>query len=401
MIQKVDESITAPAGFFADGLHTSVKRRRKDLGVIFCEHPAAAAAVYTTNAVQAAPLFVTKEAIQTNGTLQAFIVNSGNANACTGEQGQRDAYTMQAAAAEKLGLSVEDVGVASTGVIGETMPMDKILPGIELLNPERSTEKAHAFNEAILTTDKIQKHTCYEAVIDGAVVKLAGVAKGSGMIKPNMATMLAFLTTDAVIDEAALHDALKEVTDQTYNRITVDGDTSTNDMVAVMASGAAHNNKLTPNHPEWSVFTGMLKAVSEDLSKRIAQDGEGATKLIEVQVEGAQDDEEAGKAAKAVVGSDLVKTMAYGNDANWGRVICALGYSGAALTVESVDISIGSINVLKQGQPQPFSEEEATTYLKNETVVIHVHLHQGPGSGKAWGCDLTYDYVRINAGYRT
>lgn len=401
-IVKVDEgTINTPLGFSAAGLHTKVKRKRNDLGLIYCDVPAAAAAVYTLNQIIAAPLKVTKESLDQEGKLQAVIVNSGNANACTGNQGLFDAHSMKNAVASLLSIKNHYVAVASTGVIGEKMPMEKIIPGIELLVPQKNKQSANDFNEAILTTDTCMKTTCYETVIDGVKITMAGAAKGSGMIAPNMATMLGFITTDANIPYHHLQAALGEVTNKTFNRITVDGDTSTNDMVVAMASGLAENTALTPDHDEWDHFVDLLEKVCEDLAIMIARDGEGATKLIEVNVNGAISDEEAGMVAKTVVGSDLVKTMVYGADPNWGRVMMAIGKSGMTLNPEKIDIAIGPYSLLEKSQPVNYIEEILSDYLKNETVVININLNIGSGYGKAWGCDLTYDYVRINASYRT
>lgn len=401
-ITQVGEgSIVTPAGFQAAGMHTGVKRKRNDLGMIYCEKPASAAAVYTLNVIQAAPLKVTKESIAKAGKIQALVVNSGNANACTGRQGMQDAYKMRTVTAEKYQLPEHYVAVASTGIIGLDMPMDKIVPGIQHLQPEAAAPSVNAFNESILTTDVFRKSVCYQAEIDGKSVTMAGSAKGSGMIEPNMGTMLTFLTTDAVIEPAMLDLALKEVTEQTFNCITVDGDTSTNDMALVMASEMAGNDTLTPAHEDWDVFIALLKQTCADLAKKIARDGEGATKLIEVEVHGAADDEQARKAAKSIVGSSLVKTAVYGGDANWGRIIAAVGYSGAIVNPEKIDTFLGTIQLLKDSQPVAFSEQEASAYLEKDTVKITVDLHIGTGTGMAWGCDLTYDYVRINASYRS
>jgi glutamate N-acetyltransferase / amino-acid N-acetyltransferase len=401
-IVKIEKgSIVTPKGFLAAGLHSGVKKQRNDLGAILCDVPASVASVYTLNKMQAAPLKVTKESIAKENKIQAIVVNSGNANACTGKQGLEDAYAMRKAAAEKFNISEHYAAVASTGVIGVQMPMDKVLSGIAKLAPEQTDESAKQFNEAIITTDLVTKSTCYQAQINGRTVTMAGSAKGSGMIKPNMATMLGFITTDAAVESGMLQLALKEVTDQTFNRITVDGDTSTNDMVTVMASGKAQNELLNPNHPEWQVFVQLLRQTSEDLAKMIARDGEGATKLIEVEVKGALNNEDAGKIAKAVVGSPLVKTAVYGTDANWGRIIAAVGYSEAVIDPESIHMFVGPIQMLKDSQPLPFSEEEATAYLENNEVKFTIDLQIGDGYGKAWGCDLTYDYVRINASYRS
>ncbi len=399
-IKKILEGgITSPKGFLAGGTHAGLRYAKKDVGMIVSEVPAACAAVYTQSLFQAAPLTVTKESVSAEQKIQAVIVNSACANACTGEQGLKDAYEMRMKTAEKLSIDEHLVAVASTGVIGELLPMDKIRLGIAALEPSESG--AEDFQTAILTTDIVMKKACYETTVDGKKITIGGASKGSGMIHPNMATMLGFVTTDANIHSNLLQEALKSITNQTFNQITVDGDTSTNDMVLVMANGLAGNVPLTPDHPEWGNFYEALKRTCEDLAKEIARDGEGATKLIEVQVKGASSKEEANIIAKQIVGSNLVKTAVYGNDANWGRIIGAIGYSGVEVDVSNVDVSIGAIHMLIGSQPKTFSEEEATAYLKQDEVVIYVDLHQGDGVGTAWGCDLTYDYVKINASYRT
>jgi len=363
--------------------------------------PASVAGVFTTNAVQAAPLKVTKEVVYNSQKMQAIIVNSGNANACTGKQGVADAYEMQALAATKLGIEPYLVGVASTGVIGEIMNMEPVVKGVEMLNPNNDLESGMNFAQAILTTDTVMKNTTYATVIDGKEVLVSGTAKGSGMIEPNMATMLGFITTDANIESDELQKALSEITNLTFNAITVDGDTSTNDTVVVLANGLAGNESLTPAHPEWNNFYTALRLVAEDLAKAIARDGEGATKLIEVEVDGAISDEEARKIAKTVVGSPLVKTAVFGCDANWGRIIAAVGYSGATVDPEKITIKIGGATMVEKGEPIKFSEEELIEILKQSDVKIYVSLEVGEGHGYAWGCDLTYDYVQINASYRS
>ncbi|RIX47324.1 bifunctional ornithine acetyltransferase/N-acetylglutamate synthase [Paenibacillus nanensis] len=399
-----DGSITSPQGFRAGGLHCGLKKTtRHDLGAIVCEVPAAAAGVYTTNVFQAAPIKVTKESIGAGGLLRAVLVNSGNANACTGEQGEADAYEMRARFAEAIGVTAEQVAVASTGVIGENLKMDKVRSGIDSLPAQLtgSIEGADGFSQAILTTDLVQKTICVELEIDGKKVTVAGAAKGSGMIHPNMATMLGFVTTDAKIGSEALHTLLRQATDLTFNMITVDGDTSTNDMLVAMASGLAGNDELTPHHKGWDAFAAALRYVCEVLAKAIARDGEGATKLVEVQVRGAVSDEAAAAIAKTVIGSSLVKSAVFGADANWGRIIAAVGRAGQPVNPATVDIRIGDIVTLEQSRPVAFDEELALEYLKGDTVVIGVDLHMGEGAATAWGCDLTYDYVRINAAYRT
>lgn len=402
LISKIEDgTITTPAGFQAMGIHTGVKKRRRDLGMIYCESPANAAAVYTTNIIQAAPIQVTKESLAQEGRLQAIVVNSGNANACTGDQGEADAFEMRRLTAQKFKIEEHLVAVASTGVIGEYLPMEKIRAGIEEILPERSMEGAKNFNEAILTTDTDSKSTCYQATIKGKKVTMAGSAKGSGMIAPNMATMLSFITTDLVISSENLKKALRQVTDQTFNCITVDGDTSTNDTVILLASGKAEHEPLTETDQDWSVFLELLRKTCEDLAKMIAKDGEGATKLIEVVVNGAKTDREALQVAKSVVGSSLVKTAVYGEDPNWGRIICAVGYSEATIDPNTIDLTIGSTQILKNSLPVSFVEEEVQQHLAKDEIKMIIDLHVGEGSGKAWGCDLTYDYIQINASYRT
>ncbi|MBE1555376.1 bifunctional glutamate N-acetyltransferase/amino-acid acetyltransferase ArgJ [Sporosarcina limicola] len=394
-------NIVSPLGFKAAGIHCGIKYKKHDLALLVSEVPASVAGVFTTNAVQAAPLLVTKEAVKKMGKMQAIIINSGNANACTGKQGMVDARLMQVETAEKLGISPNLVGVASTGVIGELMRMEPIVKGIHKLEPNSQLEGSIHFSQAILTTDTITKNTAYCALIDGKEIIIAGTAKGSGMINPNMATMLGFITTDANVESVHLQAALKSVTNLTFNAITVDGDTSTNDMVLLLANGMAGNVTLTPAHPDWEVFVQALHAVSQDLAKMIAKDGEGATKLIEAEVKGAVSDEEARKIAKTVVGSPLVKTAVFGCDANWGRIIAAVGYSGATVDPDAISIQIGKITVVEKGEPIEYSEEKLISYLKQPEVKIVVQLSQGSGQGKAWGCDLTYDYVQINATYRS
>lgn len=397
-------SITTPKGFKAGGLHCGLKKTtRNDLAAIVCEVPATAAAVYTTNIFQAAPLKVTRESLG-NGTLQAIVVNSGNANACTGEQGEIDAYAMRTATARALGVKEQDVAVASTGVIGELLKMDKVLGGIAEL-PERMNtgpSGAEEFSQAILTTDLVKKECCVTVQVGGVTVTVAGAAKGSGMIHPNMATMLGFMTTDAAIDGEDLLSLLREATNVTFNMITVDGDTSTNDMLVTLASGLAGNEKLNRQHSDWEAFAAAFTHVCQSLAKAIARDGEGATKLIEVQIGGAVHDEAAAAIAKTVVGSSLVKSAIFGADANWGRIIAAVGRAGVPVSPDNVNIWLGEIEVLRNSRPVPFDEEQALHYLqKTDTVTITVALSDGEGKATAWGCDLTYDYVRINAAYRT
>ncbi len=395
-----DESITLPKGYSAGGLHCGVKRKKLDLGYIISEIPATVAGVYTTNIFQAAPLLVTQESIAKENKIQAILVNSGNANACTGEQGLKDAFEMQKDFADELGIKEHLVAVTSTGVIGDLLPMDKIKTGIKhILQLEHKDEMK--FMKAILTTDTCVKHLGVQMKIDGKTVSIGGTSKGSGMIHPNMATMLGFVTTDANIAHDDLLAALRDVTNHTFNMITVDGDTSTNDMVLVMANGLAENNQLTKDHPDWEVFKQGLQIVCESLAKKIARDGEGATKLVEVQVNSAYSQAAARAVGKSIISSNLVKTAIYGTDPNWGRIVTAIGYSGVPVEPNAIKVLIGPYTVFENGLPSPFVEEEVKGYLELESVKLIVELNQGDYSATAWGCDLTYDYVKINASYRT
>ncbi|MDF2925441.1 MAG: argJ [Paenibacillaceae bacterium] len=394
--------ITTPQGFEAAGLHCGLKKTdRNDLGAIVCRVPAAAAGVYTTNQFQAAPLQVTRESIGSDGRLQVMLVNSGNANACTGKQGEADAYEMRALAAQAFGVAESDVGVTSTGVIGEPLPMEKVRKGVAGLPQTLKADSSEAFCQAIMTTDLVQKLICVKVQVGGQTVHIAGAAKGSGMIHPNMATMLGFITTDGQISSGELAKLLSGVTDTTFNMITVDGDTSTNDMVVAMASGLAGGGELNDSHPDYESFAAGFRYVGEYLAKAIAKDGEGATKLIEVNVAGAESTEAARAIAKTVIGSSLVKSACFGADANWGRIIAAVGRAGFPVNTETVDIRLGDIVTLEQSRPVRFDEGKALEYLRGDLVQIFVHLHMADATATAWGCDLTYDYVRINAAYRT
>lgn len=395
-------SVTSPKGFTASGVHCGLRRsKRQDIGAIWCEIPANAAAVYTTNVFRAAPLDVTKESVAVERKLQAVVVNSANANACTGERGMDDAKAMRDSMASELNIAPHLVGVASTGVIGVNLPMEKVHAGIRKLTKQLSKAGGADFGQAILTTDLVQKEIAVTLQIDGQPVCIAGAAKGSGMIQPNMATMLGFITTDAAISQDALQHALSGATDVSFNMITVDGDTSTNDMVVAMASGLANNAELHPDHPEWESFVSAFQFVTEYLAKAIARDGEGATKLLEVTVEGAESDGAAQRIVKTVIGSSLVKTAIFGADANWGRIIAAVGRSGETINPATVDIYLGDIAMMEQSTPIAFSEDDAALYLKEDQINIRIGLHIGEGQATGWGCDLSYEYVRINAAYRT
>lgn len=394
--------IVSPKGFQACGIHAGLKRKRKDLALLVCERPASTAAVYTTNHFQAAPIQVTKASLaESNGYIRAVLINSGNANACTGEQGLTDAYTMRDVTATQLRVKPEEVAVASTGVIGQPLPMPPLVNGIGHLQPTDAWEGGQSFAEAILTTDTGTKQTSVQYEEGEVTVTIAGVAKGSGMIHPNMATMLGFVTTDAVISPELLQQTLKKSVDASFNNITVDGDSSTNDMVLVMASGALEMEEIKGGTSAHEAFQQALTEVCLDLAKAIAKDGEGATKLIEVNVSGATSDQEARTIAKQIVGSSLVKTAVYGQDANWGRMIAAIGAVPFPVNVGAIDLHIGSQLVLQNSTPVWFDETYATEEMSRDVVTITVDLNDGEGSGQAYGCDLTYDYVKINASYRT
>ena len=371
----------------------------RDLGLLYSEVPCEAAAVFTRNAVKGAPLGVTRDAVQ-GGGVRAVVVNSGNANAATGERGLGDAYAMQDLTAEALGVSAREVAVASTGVIGVHLPMNKIALGIEAASGALDAEGT-GFAEAILTTDTRKKEAAVEVEVGGRTVTVGGTAKGSGMIHPNMGTMLAFLTTDAAVEKHCLHEALGWATERTFNRVTVDGDTSPSDMALLLANGAAGNEPLTSASPDYPAFAAAVEGVARDLAREIARDGEGATRLVEVVVEGAKDEGSAAALAKSVVGSNLVKAAVFGEDANWGRVLTAMGYSGVAFDPAGLDLWFGAVRVFAGGEPAEHEEAEANAALSGERVRITARLGRGEASATAWGCDLSYEYVRINGSYRT
>lgn len=394
----IDGTIASPLGFSADGLHAGFKKKKLDFGWIVSEVPASVAGVYTTNKVIAAPLLVTKASIQKSQKLQAIVVNSGVANSCTGQQGLDAAYEMQRLTAQKLKIEPDLVGLASTGVIGEQLPMDALKNGLSQI---LVSGKAEDFAEAILTTDTCTKTCVVTEEFGSDLVTMAGVAKGSGMIHPNMATMLAFITCDANISSATLQAALSQHVETTFNQITVDGDTSTNDMVLVMANGCRQNEEILPDTEEFEKFSKMLRYLMADLAKKIAKDGEGATKLIEVNVRHAKDEQSGRMIAKSVVGSSLVKTAIFGQDPNWGRILAAIGYAGADVSVDDIDIWIEGIPVMQASSPVAFDPEETSDAMAGELLTLTIDLHDGEAEAQAWGCDLSYDYVKINALYRT
>ncbi|MCG0277159.1 MAG: bifunctional glutamate N-acetyltransferase/amino-acid acetyltransferase ArgJ [Thermanaeromonas sp.] len=403
--EVIPGGVTAPRGFRAAGVYAGLKkanRDKKDLALIVSDTLASAAAVYTTNKVQAAPLKITREHLA-SGRARAIVANSGNANACTGEQGLKDARRMAEVTAEILGIKPQEVVVASTGVIGVPLPMDKIEAGIRKAAQELSPTGSRAAAEAILTTDLRVKEIAVRFHFKGSPVVIGGIAKGSGMIHPHMATMLAFLTTDAVLSPEQLKKALVSAVDNTFNLITVDGDTSTNDMVVVLANGLSGVGPTSEE--EYRIFAAALEYVCRYLARLIARDGEGASRLIEVEVRGAATLTDARKIARAIAGSNLVKSAVFGADANWGRILCAAGYAGAELDPGRVDIFIesaaGCEQLASKGEPACFDEAKASAILSAEEVKIIVDLNLGQATAVAYGCDLTYDYVKINASYRT
>ena len=401
----ISSGVCAAKGFKANGIHCGIRKNRtkRDLALVVSEKEASAAAVYTTNLVKGAPLKVTKNHIS-NGKARAVICNSGNANTCNAN-GVEIAERMSDILAETLGISASDVVVASTGVIGQPLDITPIKNGIPELFAGLS-EKGNEFAaEAIMTTDTVKKEVAVEFTLSGKKCRLGGMAKGSGMIHPNMATMLVFITTDAAVSPEMLQKALSGDIADTFNMISIDGDTSTNDMVTVLANGMAGNDEITAEGEDFDIFMKALNTVNIALCRMIAGDGEGATKLLECKVSGAKDKQTAKTVAKSVICSSLLKAAMFGADANWGRVLCAIGYSGADVDVNKIDVSFksaaGEILVCKNGAGVEFSEEDAKRILSEKEIEILVDLCGGEASSTAWGCDLTYDYVKINGDYRT
>lgn len=401
LFEEIDGGVTAPHGFLAGGLFAGIRKAKKDVALIFSPTPALAAAVFTTNRTQAAPVLVDKEQLRKSSHCRAIAINSGNANACTGERGLTDAWEMVDTTARALGIPREEVLISSTGVIGQYLPMDKILPGIETLAKQLTATGSHDAAEAIMTTDTHAKEAAVRFSVDGASVTVGAIAKGSGMIAPNMATMLAFVTTDAVIELPALQQALRAATRVSFNRISVDGDMSTNDMLGILANGLAGNPVITTGSASFKAFQHALTFVLVRLAKMIARDGEGATKLVEVHVTGAATEDAAEQAARAVANSNLVKTAIHGADANWGRIIAAVGYSGIEFSPDLVEIGFNTVPVLRKNYEIVLNEEKAKAELLKENVTIMINLNQGTAHARFWTCDLTKDYVHINASYRS
>ena len=402
MFKVIDGGITAPKGFKAAGVHAGLKKMKKDMALIVSDVPAVTAAAFTTNKVKAAPV-LWDISVLAGGEAQAVVVNSGNANACTGVKGLEDAKETAGYAASKLGLGQDKVYVSSTGVIGVPLDMAKIKGGIDELIPALSSDGADAA-DAILTTDTFRKEAAAVADIGGVAVTIAGMAKGSGMIHPNMATMLSYITTDAMIDQKTLQKLLGNTVEDTFNMISVDGDTSTNDSVIVLANGLAGNVKITESYG-YEAFEEAFRFVLGELAKDIVKDGEGAGRFIEMTVLNALTKKDAKVLARSVVSSSLVKAAFFGSDANWGRILCAMGYSGADFEPSLVDLSFsspaGELLVVKGGEPVKFDEDKAKKILLEKEVKVMADCHQGTESATAWGCDLTYDYVKINGDYRS
>ncbi len=405
MYKNIEGGVCAPKGFKAAGVHCGIKKssKKKDLALIYCEKMCSAAALYTQNKVKGAPLLVTKKNIE-DYRAQAVIVNSGNANTCNAD-GEQKAEMMCELVANELKIKKEDIIVASTGVIGQVLPIEpikeKIPELVSLLNENGSDDAAIS----IMTTDTVKKEIAISFNVGGVECKMGAIAKGSGMIEPNMATMLCFITTDVSIKGELLRKALLDVTGNTFNMVSVDGDTSTNDMVSVMASGLAGNAEIIAENDDYSEFVSALNFVCTYVAKMLARDGEGATKLVECKVINAPDERTAKVVAKSVITSNLLKAAMFAADANWGRILCAIGYSDAEFDINKIDVTLksekGEVPVCKNGAGVEFSEEKAKEVLLLDEITILVDMQSGENTATAWGCDLTYDYVKINADYRT
>lgn len=405
-IKYIDGGVTAPKGFLASGIYCGIKQGsvKKDLALIYSEVPAKASGMFTKNKVKGAPIYICKDHLS-NKKAQAIIINSGNANTCTGDDGLSKAKKMTALQAKALNLKADDVLVASTGVIGVPLNIDAIKDGIPLLTEKLSKSGNQDAASAIMTTDTFMKELAAEFYIGDTKVTLGTMAKGSGMIEPNMGTMLSFITTDISISPQLLDEALKSTVTITYNRVSVDGDTSTNDSIFILANGQANNPTITEKDENYYTFVNVLKEINTIMAKNIAKDGEGATKLLECQVIGAASEKDAVLFGKSVINSSLVKTAMFGSDANWGRILCALGYANVDFDPEKVDVSFescaGEIEVCKNGSSVAFDEDKAKKVLDQKEIIIKINLSQGESTAYVWGCDLSYEYVKINGDYRS
>ena len=407
-MKQIKGGVTAAKGFKAASTAAGIKYKdRTDMAMIYSEVPCAAAGTFTTNIVKAAPVKWDQHVVYDSKQAQAVVVNAGIANACTGEEGMGYCKATAEKVNELLQIPTDEVLVASTGVIGMQLPIDRICAGVETMVPELNgdIESGHQAALAIMTTDTHEKEVAVEIELSGKTVTIGGMCKGSGMIHPNMCTMLSFVTTDAAISQERLLEALKADVEDTYNMISVDGDTSTNDTCLLLANGMAENTKITEKNADYETFTKALRFVNETLAKQMAGDGEGATALFEVKVVGAETKEQAKILSKSVITSSLTKAAIYGHDANWGRILCAMGYSGAQFDPEKVDLffesAAGKMQIIKDGVAVDYSEEEATKILSEPAVTAIADIKMGDAEATAWGCDLTYDYVKINADYRS
>ena len=402
----IEGGVTAPSGFLASGIHCGLKKSvlKKDLALIYSEVPAVACGMFTNNKVKGAPIIISKEHLS-NKKAQAIIINSGNANTCNGEDGLNKAKKMTVVQAKALNIKTDSVLVASTGVIGVPLNIDAIKDGIPLLTEKLSKDGYSDASSAIMTTDTVKKELSVQFNLGDKLVTLGVMAKGSGMIEPNMGTMLSFITTDIAISPSLLDEALRSCVSVTYNRVSVDGDTSTNDSVFILANGLANNELITEKNSYYNAFLEALIALNTKIARTIAKDGEGASKLLECKIKGADSEKNAVILGKSVINSPLVKTAMYGADANWGRILCALGYANVAFDPQKVDVSFesskGSLNVCKNGGSIEFDEDKAKLVLGEDEIIININLNCGKFDATIWGCDLTYDYVKINGDYRS
>ncbi len=404
----IDGGVTAAKGFQAASTAAGIKyKNRQDMALIYSETPCVSAGTFTTNIVKAAPVKWDKSQVTSGSKAQAVVINAGIANACTGAEGMEYCVQTAQVAGEALNVEKDSVLVASTGVIGMQLPMDRIAAGIKAMAPElsHSREAADMAAKAIMTTDTKKKEAAVEMILGGKTVTIGGMCKGSGMIHPNMCTMLSFVTTDAAISKELLQEALSQDIKDTYNMISVDGDTSTNDTVLLLANGQAGNPEITEKNEDYREFCRALNYVNETLAKKMAGDGEGCTALFEVKVIGAESKEQAVTLAKSIITSSLTKAAIFGHDANWGRILCAMGYSGAQFDPEQVDLyfesAAGKLKIIENGVALPYSEEKAGEILSQPEVTATADIKVGTESATAWGCDLTFDYVKINADYRS
>ena len=401
MIKKDTQGVTFAKGFTAAGVKAGIKKSGNlDVAVIYTKTPAVVAGTFTQNKVAAAPVYVSKEVVAT-GTAHAIVANAGCANACTGQQGLDDAHKMAQIAADELGVNADDVIVGSTGVIGVNLPMDKLEAGIKDAVANLSADGSGNAGRAIITTDTHSKSVTCEFELSGKTVRMGAIAKGSGMIRPNMATMLCYITTDIAIDQALLQKAVSGCVEKSFNMISVDGDMSTNDMVIVLANGEANNAKITEENADYQIFFDKLMMLCTELAKQIAADGEGASKFLTINVKGAKSFADAKTVGMAIANSPLVKTAFFGEDPNWGRVICAVGYSGADMVPEKTVVKFGGITIFANGTGATYDEKALAHVMKEKDIVIDIELNMGQEDATVWSCDLSYEYVKINGEYHT